>query len=42
MVSDKKIFKYFPYITLCKTGDLRGGAIFDPRGKIWTILEEDH
>ena len=24
-------FSHFPYISLCKTCDLRGGAIFGPR-----------
>ena len=41
-VSDKKIFKGFPYITLCKTGDPWGGANFDPRGIIWAIFVGDH
>ena len=34
MVSDKKIFHVFPYISLCKTCDPRGGAIYGPRGII--------
>ena len=34
MVSDKRILKDFSYITLCKTGDPKGGANFDPRGII--------
>ena len=31
MASDKKMFSYFPYISLCKTCDPKGGAIFGPR-----------
>ena len=34
MVSDKRLLKDFPYITLYKTGDPKGGANFDPRGII--------
>ena len=30
--SDKKSFSCFPYISLCKTCNPQGGAIFDPRG----------
>jgi len=30
-VLEKKIFKGFPYITLCKTKGPWGGANFDPR-----------
>ena len=33
-VLDKKFFSCFPYISLCKTSDPRGGAIFGPRGII--------
>ena len=35
-------FKGFPYITLCKIGDPRGGANFDPGDMICTTLVEDH
>ena len=42
MVFHKKISEDFPYLSLCKTVDPRDGAIFDPRGKIWIILVEDH
>ena len=31
VVSDKKIFSHFPYISQCRTCDPRGGAIFDQR-----------
>ena len=34
VVSDKKIVSHFPYISLCKILDPRGGAIFGTRGKI--------
>ena len=34
VVSDKKIFHVAPYISLCKTRDPRGRAIFDPRAII--------
>ena len=34
--------KIFPYITVCKMADPWGGAIFDPRDKIWANLVEDH
>ena len=34
MVSDKKIFHVFHYISLCKKCDARGGATFGPRGII--------
>ena len=40
MVLDKKIIKDFYCISLCKTKDSRGGAIFDPRAIIWTFLVE--
>ena len=33
-VSDKKIFHVFPYISLCKICESRGGANFGPRGII--------
>ena len=39
---EKKTFKDFPYVSLRKSGDLRGGANFDPRGIIWTNLVEHH
>ena len=42
MVSDKKSFQDFHYIGLCKTSDLRVGAISDPMAIIWTILVENH
>ena len=32
MVSDKKMFSCFPYISLFKTCDPRGGTIFGPGG----------
>ena len=32
----------FPYISLGKTCDPQGGAKFDPRAKIWTLLVEAH
>ena len=38
MVSDKKIFHVCPYISLCKTYDPLGGAIFGPRGIILNKL----
>ena len=41
VVSDK-IFSRFPCISLCKTFDPRGWAIFGPRGIIWTNLVEVH
>ena len=41
LVSDKKIFSRFPYISLCKTID-RGGAIFGPGAIIWTNFVEVH
>ena len=31
VVSDKKIFSHFAYISLCKTCDPLGGAISSPR-----------
>ena len=34
LVSDKKIFKGFAYISLCKTRGPRGGAILGPRAII--------
>ena len=37
-----QIFSHFPYISLCKTCDPRGGAIFSPRGIILTNLVEVH
>ena len=43
MVSDKMdFFNVFPYISLFKICDPRGGAIFGPRGIIWTNLVEVH
>ena len=42
MVSDKKIFSCFTHTSLCKPCDPWGGAIFDPRGIIWTNLVEVH
>ena len=33
-VSDKKMFSCFPYISLCKTCDLWGGATFGRMGII--------
>ena len=32
MVSDKKIFSYFPYISLCKAFDPPGWGHFWPKG----------
>ena len=32
----------FPYISPCKTCDLRGGAKFDPRAIPWALLVEVH
>ena len=40
LLSDKKIFKVFPYMV--KTIDPQHGAIFDPRAIIWTTLVEVH
>ena len=40
-VSDK-IFHVSPYISLCKTCDTRGGAIFGPWGIICINLLEVH
>ena len=34
LLSDKNIFKVFPYMGLCKTSDPRFGAIFDLRAII--------
>ena len=42
LLSDKKIFKVFPYMGICKTSDTWRGAIFDPRAIIWTNLVEVH
>ena len=45
LVSDEKILKVFfpPNICLCKTSDPpRGGATFDRKTIIWTILVEVH
>ena len=42
MVSDKKIFSCFTYISLCKTCDRRGVAILGPRGIIWINFVEVH
>ena len=42
VVSEEVSFKGFPYITLCKTDEPRGGANFDPRGIISITLVEDH
>ena len=36
MVSDKKIYYVFLYVSLCKTCDPWGRAILGPRGIIWT------
>ena len=38
VVSDKKIFFTFPYISLCKTSDPLGWAIFGPRAIILNKL----
>ena len=38
----RRRLKSFPDMSLYKTSDLCGGAIFDPRAKIWTILVEFH
>ena len=38
MVSDKKIFRCFPYISQCNICDPRGRAIFDPRGIIHKVM----
>ena len=44
MVSEKNIFKSFPYTILCKTSDPRGWVNFDPKGITCTITikVEDH
>ena len=42
VVSDKKIFSRFPYISLCKIFDVWGEAIFDPRDIFLTNLVEVH
>ena len=34
LLSNKRIFKLFPYMDLCKTSEPRHGAIFDPRAII--------
>ena len=34
---DKKIFKGFPYTSLCKTSGHQGRVIFGPRAIIWTV-----
>ena len=36
------IFSRFPYISLCKTIDPKGGAIFGPRAIILTNMEKVH
>ena len=41
-ISNKKISKVFPFISQRKTCDPQGGAIFDPRSIIWTLLVEAH
>ena len=41
VVSDKKIFSCFPYISLCKHVT-PGGPIFGPSGIFGTNLEEVH
>ena len=38
LVSDKKIFKVFTYMCLCKTNEALDRAIFDPSAIICTIL----
>jgi len=38
VVLEKKTFKAFPYILLCKSLSSWGGAIHDPRDFIWTNL----
>ena len=38
MVSEKKIFRGFLYISQCKICDPRGGAIFGPRGIIHKVM----
>ena len=40
LVSIKKVFKCFPYVSLCKTGWSLSGASFGPRAIILTILLE--
>ena len=39
VVSDKKIFSRFPYISLCITCDPRGGPIFVPGASFEQTLE---
>ena len=38
LVSHKKIFKVFPHMSICKTSDPWGRAIFDPKGYNVNIL----
>ena len=37
---DFKSFFFFPYMSLCKTREPQGRAIFDPGAIIWSILAE--
>ena len=38
MISEKKIFQCFPYISQCKICDPQGAAIFGPRGIIHKVM----
>ena len=40
MVSDKKIFQDYLYISLCENSGPRVGTIFDSKAKICTLLVE--
>ena len=42
VVSEKKIFEFFPHSKSMETIDPRGVAKFDPRGINGTIYVEDH
>ena len=42
MVCQKKIFKSFPSLFLCKIGCARAKPKYDPRGIILTILVKGH
>ena len=38
MVSDKRIFNVFPYISQCKIYDPQGETIFGPRGIFYKVM----
>ena len=42
VVSEKKIFFMFFPLKAMGANDLRGGAIYDPRGMVGRIYKEDH